>query len=1023
MALSAQTAVDGYVNMRLASPSAPGTVLTSTILNNGTTGAGISGWSTAGTTSGLLVGPHQGPCTLNTSIATAGVNYTPQTPSQSFELIGSDNFTRGDVGVNGTHKQMVWIGCVHAFASDLTNVADIVRVNFQGSSAHFNLWQFTINANCIRIEVDPSPTSGCVNVTAGSTYWVELLTDITNGTSKLAAFQPFPPYAQIGSTVSSSLSTDGTITDVRVGNDETGTSASSNLFIENQMYIFTGTFPVSIGTLNTPWNAVVSPLRAIDWSGAGVTGGIPTNRTQCVTAACTTAGSSSATAAQVNAAIASAPANTFVLLGSGTYNMNAQVVFNGVSNVTLRGAGADHTTLAFTGVGTSCGTGNPTSVCIRAVDGNFSGGPTNTANWTAGYTAGNTTITLSAVPNLQVGHYIILDQLDDTVFGCDVGGTLVTDSTAACTGTAPGINGPYAGNGNGGGARSTRSQQQIVKVTQCDGNSTNGHACASGANITISPALRMANWNWSPGNNLPQAWWASSPSQFDGIEDLTIDNTNTGAASNACSGAGIGVGIYNASDSWVKGVRDIDSTRAHIEVNWSPHDSIVNNYFYLTQNAGTFSGTSGGPNVTGCAYGVEVFSGSDMLLENNIFQAIASPMILSNSCSGCVLGYNFVALDFLLQSAVLSNTEGDHGSGTDFVLYEGNIGYDKLGDVIHGTHNLGSVFRNRWSGAAPCWNTSSNITTTVLAMATATFTPCTVNGGWSLYPVMLDSFTRFYNVIGNILGTTGTNTTYKSGAQTDVLALGGVHNNYPLLNDPNVATTTMLWGNCDSANGFGACRFQSSEVPSGLNAQFQQFFANPVPQNNTLPASFYYSSKPAWWPTGKAWPIIGPDVTGGNISGVSGLAYTNPAQDCYANTMGGPANGSGTVLTFSEAVCYSGATPQAATPSCSPGSGTYSSAQSVTCTDSSSGAIMCFTTNGTVPATNGTTGCTTGTLYSGAINIAVTETLQVIAGGTGFTDSSVASFAYTITTTPPAPIPIISMTGSISANAFLTVNP
>jgi chitobiase/beta-hexosaminidase-like protein len=83
-------------------------------------------------------------------------------------------------------------------------------------------------------------------------------------------------------------------------------------------------------------------------------------------------------------------------------------------------------------------------------------------------------------------------------------------------------------------------------------------------------------------------------------------------------------------------------------------------------------------------------------------------------------------------------------------------------------------------------------------------------------------------------------------------------------------------------------------------------------------------------------------------------------------------------------------------PVCVPGSGSYTSAQAVTCTDSSSGAIMCYTTNGAVPATNGSSGCSSGTLYTSAITISVTSLLQVIAGGTGFTDGSVASYNYAI---------------------------
>jgi hypothetical protein len=54
----------------------------------------------------------------------------------------------------------------------------------------------------------------------------------------------------------------------------------------------------------------------------------------------------------------------------------------------------------------------------------------------------------------------------------------------------------------------------------------------------------------------------------------------------------------------------------------------------------------------------------------------------------------------------------------------------------------------------------------------------------------------------------------------------------------------------------------------------------------------------------------------------------------------------------------------------------------------------------TTPATNGTTGCTTGTLYSGALTIPTgTHTLTCIAGGTHYLDGSTITAAYTITPT------------------------
>jgi hypothetical protein len=111
-----------------------------------------------------------------------------------------------------------------------------------------------------------------------------------------------------------------------------------------------------------------------------------------------------------------------------------------------------------------------------------------------------------------------------------------------------------------------------------------------------------------------------------------------------------------------------------------------------------------------------------------------------------------------------------------------------------------------------------------------------------------------------------------------------------------------------------------------------------------------------------------------------------------------------------------GGVSQAATPVCTPGTGTYNNTQSVSCSNPSSAPVLCYTTNGTTPATNGAKGCATGTVVSGPIGIASTGTnLQVIAGGTGLTSSGVASNTYTLTVgTPTFAPPSGSYTGAQS---------
>ena len=128
-----------------------------------------------------------------------------------------------------------------------------------------------------------------------------------------------------------------------------------------------------------------------------------------------------------------------------------------------------------------------------------------------------------------------------------------------------------------------------------------------------------------------------------------------------------------------------------------------------------------------------------------------------------------------------------------------------------------------------------------------------------------------------------------------MLGWSGNQAKYPTMpNDLLVRSTLMRWGNYDTVTG--SARFVASEVPSGLS-----LYANPIPANNVLPASMYLSSKPLWWGPGP-WPAIGPDVTGGNVSGVGGHVSKIPARLCFENIMGG--SFSSGVLSFNAGKCY-----------------------------------------------------------------------------------------------------------------------
>jgi hypothetical protein len=93
-----------------------------------------------------------------------------------------------------------------------------------------------------------------------------------------------------------------------------------------------------------------------------------------------------------------------------------------------------------------------------------------------------------------------------------------------------------------------------------------------------------------------------------------------------------------------------------------------------------------------------------------------------------------------------------------------------------------------------------------------------------------------------------------------------------------------------------------------------------------------------------------------------------------------------------------GGTNQAATPVITPGSGTYSTTQSVTITDSTSGSTIYYTTDGSTPTTS-------SSQYSGAISVASNETINAIATASNYTNSAVASSVITIT-------PVVSQSGT-----------
>jgi len=596
------------------------------------------------------------------------------------------------------------------------------------------------------------------------------------------------------------------------------------------------------------WSGVLSSSRAADWTNAGVAGGIPTNRTQCGSTITAYTG----TAATINNALANCGVNQYVQLGVGTFNLSDGVTFGNLNNVTLRGMGAGHTILHFTGT-TGCGL--ITVICLSS-DNTDQDHITNTATWTgtaeggAGiYPKGATHVTLNNVSNLAVGGQIYLDQLDDTSDGFPTAGYIyVCQTVNVCTGQG------------GGKGRPNRHQIHVGQVMAINGNT-----------VTISPPLTMPNWRSSQS---PGAWWPTSSNVMhdNGIEDLTVNGVNSGGQCGTCAN----IVIFNARNIWVKGVRSIEPNTtggnplsAHVWIYYGAFDTIRDSYFY------------GGDNWSQ-SYGIEEDMFNNVLIENNIFQHVTAPIVPQGGGTGGVSAYNFSIDDNYTGGGSapgwMDPTITWHEVGEAMNLDEGNSGLGLDADNIHGTHHFGTFFRNHYYG--DIWNNPAK------------------NGNTQI--MQLQAYSRFFNFVGNVLGRSGgyynTYDAHSANAIFDTTGSTYPGVSYPA--DSQTGNTLMRWGNYDTVTG--TSRFVSSEVPSGLS-----HYANPVPNTQNLPASFYLSGKPSWWvfPNGTTapFPAIGPDVTGGN--GPGGHSYAIPAENCWYNVMGGVVGTSG-LLTFNASGCY-----------------------------------------------------------------------------------------------------------------------
>jgi hypothetical protein len=718
------------------------------------------------------------------------------------------------------------------------------------------------------------------------------------------------------------------------------------------------------------WSNIIDPSRAINWTGAGVIGGIPsaswpncTSAQASVTVPIAAYGSmaSPGNPSTINNALTACakanPSGSVLQLGPGTFYLRPTINFGTNSSVVLRGQGANQTTIYPVTQVDSCG-GIWAIVCIQGSNAyiQISGSEQNVCDWTSGYSSGSATITLAncgtttpavgSLSNLKIGSLLVLDQLaeqNDTgnIWNCQVNYQEATGPAGLCSSEG----GSYRADGTcvaatlagWSGNWCVREQEQIVRVTNC--TNTAG-VCTSSANITIDPPIYMPNWNSA---KLPQAWYANYYLSNDGVENLTVTTGDVASGSLSTTGAKpVNIALYDCFNCWIKGVASLWADRSHFHMNQCQHCEARDSYLY--QNIGHYTQS----------YGAEWLTTGNSKFENNIGHGITDGIPMNTlGGEGNVDDYNYV-VDTLYTASNQWMQQGfyEHDSGDAFNLYEGNIGSGINADDVHGTHHFMTWYRSYLTG----WQTA-----------------CPTGCGLQTFAFKIQAGSRFYNLIGNVAGTAGYHTQYECISQVTSNCTFGqnifelsyaelaseagfcttsscsalVSTGY----DPITLQSMMLWGNYDTVTG--AVRWCGNSSDTGwasicgrstevYSASFSPY-GSAVPTlgdtgagQGALPASFLYSSKPSWWGSNH-WPAIGPDVTGGNVGVCSGGTYgmlpasTNaqcaagggslvaglsghvnmiPAMNCYLTVMGGPLDGGGvnstTPLAFNASACYSG---------------------------------------------------------------------------------------------------------------------
>ncbi len=137
-------------------------------------------------------------------------------------------------------------------------------------------------------------------------------------------------------------------------------------------------------------------------------------------------------------------------------------------------------------------------------------------------------------------------------------------------------------------------------------------------------------------------------------------------------------------------------------------------------------------------------------------------------------------------------------------------------------------------------------------------------------------------------------------------------------------------------------------------------------------------------------------TTDGSAPSTASSIYSGPVTLTVTTTINAMAIASGSIQSSDTTAAYVVAS-QTAPPNFTPSPGSYISAQSVTLTDDTTGAVIYYTTNGTTPTHS-------SAVYTSPIAVSSTTTIRAIASSAGLSDSAVVNGTFTISSNGTTPI-------------------